>query len=216
MCCSEDISRGCCRTNPKIGSCFDVVVSGLSNALPEWRRCVFSLRFGPQPGLFHSFSFAFPVDSSDTVSSVLFPEEAIWLMHWFQGNISQWNDWFCHRSHNKGRRFSVFCHFGCLRCWCWYSWVAFLLLGSEFVWPLILLLFSYQHYFWWLHTSLSCVWVDGIDCGCGWLFAVVTCRLGFFRVLLVACCVTVFICSSSGDFKPFRSSSFPRCNTNCS
>ena len=40
--------------------------------------------------------------------------------------------------------------------------------------------------------------------------------LGFSGFHFVACCVTVFICNSSGVSKPFRSNSFSRCETICS
>ena len=40
--------------------------------------------------------------------------------------------------------------------------------------------------------------------------------LGFSEFCCVACCVTVFICISSGASKPFSSNLFSRCNTICS
>ena len=53
--CSTDVSRVCCRTTSKFDKSFVVLfVSGLSSALPEWRRSVFNFYFRPQLG--HSFA----------------------------------------------------------------------------------------------------------------------------------------------------------------
>ena len=46
-----------------------------------------------------------------------------------------------------------------------------------------------------------------------WFFQWWHTGLRFSGLCCVACCVTVFICSSSGDFQPFSSNSFSSCDT---
>ena len=85
-------SVGCCQTTSGIGGSLDFsFVSGLSHAGPEWRRGVFSLKFGLQ--LWHSYLSCFEHYFAGFVSvlPVVYFVEAVYSLHLLQDSISLWS-----------------------------------------------------------------------------------------------------------------------------
>ena len=103
--CFVMISVGCCQTTSGIGGSLVIsFVSGLSRAVPEWRRGVVSLKVGLQLGHFHLSCFEhYSVDSGFVLPAV-YSWVALCLLHLLQGSISLWSDLFYHMSHRVGRQ----------------------------------------------------------------------------------------------------------------
>ena len=88
-----------------------------------------------------------------------------------------------------------------------------LILELQFFWPLLFC----QQYSCFSGLGLFLNWVDGTGSDSYLVFLHRWhVKLGFSEFCCAACCVTVFICSSSGASKPFSSNSLPRCDTICS
>ena len=86
---------GCCQTTSGIGGILNIsFVSGLSRAAPEWRRGLFSLKFGLQ--LRHCCLSCFGHYSVDlgSVLPVVYFVEAVCLLQLLQGSISLLSDYF--------------------------------------------------------------------------------------------------------------------------
>ena len=91
---SVRISVGCCQTTSGIGGSFDIAfVSGLSHAAPEWRRGIFSVKFGLQLGLSHLSCFVHCFAGLGFVLLVVDSGEVVYLQRLLQGSISLWSGW---------------------------------------------------------------------------------------------------------------------------
>ena len=89
---SVTISVGCCQTTSGIGGSFDIsIVFGLSHAAPEWRRGVFSLKFGLQLGRSYRSCFVHFFAGLGFVLLVVDSGEAVYLLRLLQCSISLWS-----------------------------------------------------------------------------------------------------------------------------
>ena len=84
-------SVGCCYTISGIGGSFDIFVSGLSHAAPEWRRGVFSLKLGLQLGHFRLRCFEHHFAGFVSVLPAVYFVEAVCSLRSLQDSISLWS-----------------------------------------------------------------------------------------------------------------------------
>ena len=106
------VSWCCCQTILRFGR--SLVVSGLSIAVPEWRRVIFSLNLGLQSRYFHSSHF----DWLFLVPEFVFPVFCATV----HSSIYLWSGLSCHMSQRVDKQFlTVFqlCHCFC-SCCCYY------------------------------------------------------------------------------------------------
>ena len=103
--CFVMISVGCCQTTSGIGGSLVIsFVSGLSRAVPEWRRGVVSLKVGLQLGHSHSSYFEYFSVGLGFVLPAVYSWEAVCSLRLLQGSISLWSGLFCHMSHRVERQ----------------------------------------------------------------------------------------------------------------
>ena len=99
------ISVGCCQTTSGIrGSLVFSFVSGLSRAVPEWRRGVVSLKVGLQLGHSHPSYFEYFSVGLGFVLPAVCSWEAVCSLRLLQGSISLWSGLFCHMSQRVERQ----------------------------------------------------------------------------------------------------------------
>ena len=103
--CFVMISVGFCQTTSGIGGSLLIsFVSGLSRAVPEWRRGVVSLKVGLQLGPSHPSYFEYFSVGLGFVLPAVYFWEAVCSLRLLQGSISLWSGLFCHMSHRVGRQ----------------------------------------------------------------------------------------------------------------
>ena len=99
------ISVGCCQTTSGVGgSLVFSFVSGLSRAVPEWRRGVVSLKVGLQLGHTHPSCLEYSSVGLCFVLPAVYFWEAVSSLSLLQSNISLWIGLFCHMSHRVERQ----------------------------------------------------------------------------------------------------------------
>ena len=103
--CFVMISVGCCQTISGIGGSLVIsFVSGLSRAVPEWRRGVVSLKVGLQLGHSHPSYLEYFSVGLGFVLPAVYSWEAVCSLRLLHGSISLWSGLFCHMSHRVKRQ----------------------------------------------------------------------------------------------------------------
>ena len=103
--CFVMISVGCCQTTSGIGgSSVILFVSGLSRAVPEWRRGVVSLKVGLQLGHSHPSYLEYFSVGLGFVLPAVYSWEVVCSLRLVQGSISLWGGLFCQMSHKVERQ----------------------------------------------------------------------------------------------------------------
>ena len=103
--CFVMISVGCCQTTSGIGGSLVIsFVSGLSRAVPEWRRDVVGLKVGLQLGHSHPSYFEYFSVGLGFVLPAVFSWETVCSLRLLEGSISLWGGLFCHLSHRVERQ----------------------------------------------------------------------------------------------------------------
>ena len=103
--CFVMLSVGCCQTTSGTGGSLVIsFVSGLSRAVPEWRRGVVSLKLGLPLGHSHPGYFEYFSVGLGFVLPAVYSWEAVYSLRLLQGSISLWSGLFCHMSHRVKRQ----------------------------------------------------------------------------------------------------------------